>query len=152
MTQRSALSAMTAVLLVTVAAGCGKRGHGGAGGEPPGGGRGGRGGGAVDSEISFSGSNCDIRRADRVSAHSGDDVTWPVTVHAPCDLEGQTVEIMFTDGDPSDPAQRCQCTDTVRNNKAKLKLKVKTHGQHQGYTYYIKAGARAYHPRLEVDP
>jgi hypothetical protein len=150
MMRRSSLSAMTAVLLVTVAAGCGKKGHEGSGAEP-GAGRGG-GGGPVESPISFSGANCDIQRADRVGARSGTDVTWMVTVHAPCDLNGKTVEIAFTDGDPSDPTERCQCIDTVRNNKAKLKLKVKQHGEHHDYTYFIKAGGRTHHPRLEVDP
>jgi hypothetical protein len=151
MMQRSALSAMTAVLLVTVAAGCGKKGHGGSGAEP-GAGRGGGGGGPVVSRISFSGPGCEIMRDDTVRAHSGNDVTWPVTVNEPCDLNGKIVEIMFTDGDPNDPAERCQCTDTVRNNKATLKLKVKRHGAHKDYAYLIKAGVRTYHPRLEVDP
>jgi hypothetical protein len=145
----SPLAAVAAVFLVTVT-GCGRTGREGTGAEP-GGGRGGR-GGAVESAISFSGANCDIQRAESVPAHSGDDVTWPVTVYAPCDLEGQIVAITFADGDPNDPSQHCQCTDTVRNNKAKLKLKVKPHTTHQGYTYYIKAGAKTYHPRLEVDP
>jgi hypothetical protein len=151
MRPRSALSAMTAVLLVAVAAGCGKKGRGGVGAEP-GEGTGGTGGRSVESPISFSGGNCDIKRADVVSATSGADVTWSVTVAAPCDLEGKTVEIMFTDGDPNDPTERCRCADTIRNNRAQLKLKVKNHATHQRYTYYIKAGGKTYHPRLEVDP
>jgi hypothetical protein len=144
----SALVAMMAVVLVAAATGCGKT--------PPPSPGGGTGGGAVSgqvrSKIDFHDADCNITRDDVVPARSGNQVTWDVNVAAPCQLEGQMVEIVFTDGSPNDPSEQCQCADTVKNGAAKLKLHVKKHDKHQGYTYYIKAGSKTYHPRLEVDP
>lgn len=142
MNPRVASFAMIAAVLIAAVAGCGKAPDG-AGAGP--------GGGAVVSAIAFfqNGADCDIVRDDTVDAHSDDDVTWAVSVRPPCNLDGQTVEIQFTDG--GDPG-RCQCSDTIRNNKAKLKLKVKKHGKHEGYTYNIRVAGKTFHPRLEVDP
>jgi hypothetical protein len=149
----SAVVAVVAVVLVVAVVGCAKTS--GPGAMPGGGSGGGRGSyppGQVASAINFHDAECNITRDDVVRARSGNDVTWDVSVKAPCELEGQIVEIVFTDGSPGDPSQQCQCADTVRNSTAKLKLHVKKHGSHQDYTYYIKAGSRTYHPRLEVDP
>jgi hypothetical protein len=152
MKQGSALVVMTAVVLAA-AMGCHKASGPGA---TPGGGGGGGGNqappGQVTSNIDFHDAECNITRDELVRARSDNDVTWDVNVKLPCQLEGQMVEIVFTGGSPSDPSQQCQCADTVRHGTAKLKLHVKKHAKHQDYIYYIKAGSRTYHPRLEVDP
>jgi hypothetical protein len=158
MKQRSALLQIAAIVLVMCVVACHRRHGAGAPPPPPPGegGGGGRGGGGVGfghvvtSAIGFfqSGAACDAVKDDTVSARSDNDVVWAVTAQAGCGFDGRAVEIVFTDGDPG----HCQCTDTIRNNKARLRLHVKPHSKHEGYTYEIRVAGKTIHPRLEVDP
>ena len=148
MRQRSALLAMTAVLGTVIVA-CHHRARGPGGSS--GGGIAGH-GGFVSTPIAFAQSTagCVSLKEDPVKARSDDSVVWAVVAQPACGFEGQTVEVVFSSGD--DPG-RCYCSDPIRNNNAKLRLKVKRHAEHHSYTYEIRvAGKVIADPRLEVDP